>query len=110
MIVKGGVIKMSKEMILKLWFERYGFVEDVIDYSGRLMKKSAVGNFKSKYEPTIDHIRPISKGGKNLSENIALSNRITNQEKADKFSTWIANDKTFQAVRVKGNRSAYKIK
>ena len=100
---------MSKQIVLKLWNERYGSKEDVYDYSGRLMKKSAIGNQNSNYEPTIDHIRPISRDGKDVVENLVICNRITNQEKADKFSMWNTNDKTFQAVRVKGNRSAYTI-
>lgn len=100
---------MSKHVVLKLWNERFGNKEDVYDYSGRLMKKSAIGNSNSDYEPTIDHIRPISKGGKDVLENLIICNRITNQEKADNFSTWKANNQTFQALRVKGNRSAYQI-
>ena len=100
---------MSKQIVLKLWNERYGNKEDVYDYSGRLMKKFAIGNPNSNYEPTLDHIRPISKGGKDVLENLIVCNRITNQEKADKFSTWNTNDRTFQAVRVKGNRAAYQI-
>lgn len=100
---------MSKQVVLKLWNERYGNKEDVYDYSGRLMKKSAIGNLNSNYEPTLDHIRPISKGGKDVVENLIVCNRTTNQEKVDKFSTWNTNEKTFQAVRVKGNRAAYRI-
>ena len=98
---------MSKLSVLKLWNEWYGYKEDVLDYSGRLMRKSAIGNHHSKYEPTIDHIRPLSHGGKDVVENIVLCNKITNQEKADSFSTWNCNGKTFQAVRRKGNKSAY---
>ena len=100
---------MSKQTVLKLWKERYGNKEDVYDYSGRLMKKSAIGNHNSRYEPTLDHIRPISKGGSDTIENLVICNRITNQEKANRFSTWNTNDRTFQAVRVKGNRSAYRV-
>ena len=100
---------MSKQIVLKIWKERFGIREDVYDYSGRLMKKSAIGNSNSNYEPTLDHVRPLSKGGKDILENLIICNRITNQEKANKFSTWSTNSKTFQAVRVKGNRTAYKI-
>lgn len=100
---------MSKHNVLNLWNKLYGNKEDVCDYSGRWMKKSAIGNHRSSYEPTIDHVRPMSRGGKDSLENIILCNRITNQEKADKFSTWQTNNKTFQGVRVKGNRSAYEI-
>jgi CRISPR/Cas system Type II protein with McrA/HNH and RuvC-like nuclease domain len=107
--VKGGVIDMSRQALIKIWNETYGNKEDVIDYSGRLMKRSAIGNPRSRYEPTIDHIRPLSLGGKDVLENMVICNRLTNQEKADRFSTWIANGKTYQGVRVKGNRSAYRI-
>jgi 5-methylcytosine-specific restriction endonuclease McrA len=100
---------MSKQIVLKLWNERYGNKEDVYDYSGRLMKKSAIGNPNSNYEPTLDHIRPISKGGKDVLENLIVCNRITNQEKAEKFSTLKTNDITFQAVRDKGNIAAKQI-
>ena len=101
---------MSKQKVLNLWTTRFGYKEDVYDYSGRLMKKSAIGNPMSMFEPTIDHIRPLSKGGSDNEENLIICNRLTNQEKADAFSTWNTNGRTFQAVRVKGNRSAYKIK
>lgn len=101
---------MSKHRIMKIWEARYGNKEDVHDYSGRLMKKSAIGNRHSQYEPTLDHVRPLSLGGQDIIENIVLCNRITNQEKADKFSTWTVNGRTFQAVRIKGNRSAYRVK
>lgn len=100
---------MSQTTIERLWRERYGNREDAYDYSGRLMKRSAIGNQRSQYEPTIDHIRPLSQGGTDDEGNLEICNRITNLEKADRYSTWSANGKTFQAVRVKGNRSAYRI-
>lgn len=53
---------MSKYKIKELWEQMYGKNNEVCDYSGRPMKKSACGNQNSKYCPTIDHIRPISEG------------------------------------------------
>jgi CRISPR/Cas system Type II protein with McrA/HNH and RuvC-like nuclease domain len=100
---------MSHITIERLWRDRYGNREDVYDYSGRLMKRSAIGNPRSQYEPTIDHIRPLSFSGTDEEGNLEICSRMTNQEKGDRFSTWTANGRTFQAVRVKGNRSAYRI-
>ncbi|MFW6002632.1 MAG: HNH endonuclease domain-containing protein [archaeon] len=100
---------MSKKNVGEYWHNRFGNQEEVYDYSGRLMKKSAIGNQNSSYEPTIDHIRPLSQQGKDVEENIVICNRKTNQEKSNKFSTWRANGKTFQAVRIRGNRSGYEI-
>ena len=57
---------MSKFSVKDLWNERYGKQEDVYDYAGRLMKKSACGNPNSSYQPTIDHIRPLADGGKDV--------------------------------------------
>lgn len=100
---------MSKYRTIDLWNKRYGSEEEVVDYAGRLMKKSACGNPNSKYHPTLDHIRPISKDGKDVDGNIEICHRDTNDEKGDSFSTWKTNGKRFQARRVKGTRTDYKI-
>ncbi len=100
---------MSKFTALELWNKRYGKQEDVYDYSGRLMKKSACGNPHSNYHPTLDHIRPRSQGGQDIEGNIEICHRDTNEEKADSFSTWSTNGKRFQAKRIKGKSGEYKI-
>ncbi len=100
---------MSKFTTIELWNERYGNKEDVYDYSGILMKKSACGNPNSKYHPTLDHIRPLSQGGKDIKGNIEICHRDTNEEKADSFPNWTANGKRFQAKRVKGTSDEYDI-
>ena len=79
---------MSKYSIKGLWNEIYGTKEDVYDYAGRLMLKSACGNPNSAYQPTIDHIRPIANGGKDVKQNIVLCHYLTNEEKAIKFPHW----------------------
>lgn len=48
---------MSKYNTIDVWNRCYGNAEEVCDYAGRLMKKSACGNPNSKYHPTLDHIR-----------------------------------------------------
>ena len=100
---------MSKYNLSTLGKERYGDKEEVYDYSGRLMKHSAIGNPNSQFQPTIDHIRPLSNGGCDVKENIVICHRDTNAEKADHFPHWKANGKCFQAIRIRGSRVAYKI-
>ena len=60
------VIKMSKYNTIEVWNKFYGNKTEVYDYAGRLMKKSDCGNPHSKFFPTIDHIRPLSKGGSDI--------------------------------------------
>jgi len=100
---------MSKFTTKELWGKRYGKQEEVYDYAGMLMKKSACGNQKSQYHPTLDHIRPLSQGGQDIEGNIEICHRDTNEEKADSFPTWTANGKIFQAIRVKGKTGEYRI-
>ncbi len=100
---------MSKYTALELWNRVYGNQENVKDYTGRTMMKSACGNPSSSYHPTLDHIRPISKGGTDTLDNIVICHRDTNDEKADSFPHWKANGKRFHAIRVRGSRTAYKI-
>ena len=106
--MKGG-IKMSKFKTIEVWNEFYGSTEEVRDYTGRLMKKSACGDPNSKYHPTLDHIRPLAGGGSDVLDNIEICHRDTNREKANHFPHWEANGKRYHAVRVKGSRVAYEI-
>lgn len=100
---------MSKYNIVDVWNAVFGRKEEVYDYTGRLMKKSACGNPNSKFHPTLDHIRPLSAGGADVLDNIVICHRDTNLEKADHFPHWIANGKRYHAVRVKGSRVNYNI-
>ena len=100
---------MSKYDIKELWEHFYGKMVEVKDYSGRKMYKSALSDPNNPYEPTIEHIRPLSKGGSDVLGNIIICRRDTNEEKANKFPAWIANNQRWHAVRIKGSRVAYKI-
>ncbi len=100
---------MSKYRTIDVWNEFYGKQETVMDYAGRMMKRSACGNPNSSYYPTIDHVRPLSAGGSDVLGNIEICHRDTNEEKADSFPHWMANDQRFRAERVKGTRTNYQI-
>ena len=73
------------------------------------MKKSAQGNPNSNFHPTIDHIRPLSHGGKDVKENLILCHAKTNEEKNDHFPRWKANGQQFHAERTKGTSNEYTI-
>ena len=100
---------MSKFSVSELWEKLYPYQTEVEDYTGRKMLKSAIGNQNSRYCPTIDHVRPLSKGGKDILGNIVLCNIKTNEEKGDLFSTWKTNGRIYQAQRVKGTSNEYDI-
>lgn len=100
---------MSKYKTIDVWNAFYGKAEEVVDYAGRIMLKSACGNRNSRFCPTIDHIRPLSKGGKDIIENIIICHCDTNLEKADSFPHWTANNKRYIAIRTRGKRDSYEI-
>ena len=100
---------MSKYNTIEIWNKVFGNKTEVYDYAGRLIKKSACGNPHSKFFPTIDHIRPLSKGGSDILENIIICHRDTNEEKADHFPHWKANGAHYHTRRVKGSRVEYEI-
>ena len=100
---------MSKFNTKDVWNMVYGSRDEAYDYAGRLMKKSACGNPNSRFHPTLDHIRPLSDGGSDVLDNIALCHRDTNEEKADNFPHWKTNGRRFHARRKKGSRTGYDI-
>ena len=91
---------MSKYNLIVLWENVFPHQNEAYDYAGRRMLKSAIGNQNSRYCPTIDHIRPLAKGGKDVLENIVICAQETNEEKADTFPNWYANGRRFQARKV----------
>ncbi|MBQ7225659.1 MAG: hypothetical protein IJX02_03545 [Clostridia bacterium] len=100
---------MSKYTVSELWDEFIG--EDVVeaeDEAGRIFKKSAINNPNSRYHPTIDHIRPLSNGGKDVKENISICNRITNQEKGNKWPHWKTNGRHFHGEKIKYTQNGYR--
>lgn len=100
---------MSKYRVVDLWEQRFPGQNEAYDYAGCRMVKADIGNVSSRFCPTIDHIRPLSRGGKDCLGNIVICNRITNQEKGDFFPNWTANGKRFQAKRVRGTSDEYDI-
>ena len=100
---------MTKYSIKDLWNEIYESKEEVFDYAGRLIKKYACGNPNSRYQPTIDHVRPIADGGKDTKANIVICHYLTNEEKADCFPHWKSNGSRFHAKRIKGLKNGYTI-
>ncbi len=98
---------MSKYRTIDVWNEFYGNKETVRDYAGRIMKKSACGNRNSSYQPTIDHIRPLSAGGKDTKENIIICHYKTNEEKSDCFPHWKTNGVRYHARKKKGTQNGY---
>ena len=100
---------MTKYSVKMLWEELYGKKEEAFDYAGQRMLKAACGNPNSAYQPTIDHIRPLSRGGKDVRENIILCHRDTNEEKADHYPHWKVNNISFHAEKTKGKRNGYTI-
>ena len=100
---------MSKYNTIEVWNKVFGNKTEVYDYAGRLIKKSACGDSHSQFFPTIDHIRPLSRGGSDILENIIICHRDTNREKADSFPHWKANGRSYMAIRIKGSRNAYKV-
>lgn len=100
---------MSKYSLIGIWDQIFPGQNEAIDYAGRKMMRSAIGNQNSRFCPTIDHIRPLSNGGKDCLANIVICNQKTNAEKADSFPNWTANSKRFQAKRVRGTSDEYDI-
>ena len=100
---------MSKYSVKELWNELYGTREEVYDYVGRLMLKAACGNPYSAYQPTIDHIRPIANGGKDVKQNIIICHYLTNEEKEDNFPHWRCNGVRCRAKKTKNVLNGYTI-
>lgn len=87
-------MELTREVAFRIWTYKYGKAIKVFDFAGRMMDKAAYGDRNSLYGWNLDHIYPLSKGGKTNDSNLICVNILTNEEKGDK-TTFIANGKKF---------------
>ncbi|WP_169733521.1 HNH endonuclease signature motif containing protein [Mycoplasmopsis lipofaciens] len=89
---------IDKERAEIYWEKRFDDKTNVKDFVGREMHKQEYRNKNSKYGWNIDHILPISKGGKSTCGNCVPLNIVSNEVKKDNTS-WKDNNKIWEIKR-----------
>lgn len=95
----GKIMDLNKETANRLWVQQFGKKQKVIDFAGREIAKAAYNDRNSNYGWNVDHILPLSRGGKTADHNLICCHILTNDEKADKFPCFKANTKVFEIKR-----------
>ena len=92
---------------MRLWNKSFGKDTKAVDFAGRTIAKGAYNDRNSEFGWNIDHILPQSKGGATADYNLVCCHIKTNDEKADKFPCFTANEIAFEIVKVQNH---YEIK
>lgn len=94
---------LNRETAMRLWNKTFGKETKVRDFTGREMVKGAYNDRKSDYGWNVDHILPQSRGGVTADYNLICCHIDTNDEKADKFPCFTANEKKFEIIKVQNH-------
>lgn len=89
-------MELNKETANRLWVQQFGKGQKAVDFSGREIAKAAYNDRNSAYGWNVDHILPQARGGKTADYNLICCHIMTNDEKADKFPCFKANEKVFE--------------
>lgn len=89
-------MEINKEEARRLWEAQFGKNLTPCDFAGRQMNKASYNDRNSKYGWNVDHILPLSRGGKTADHNLICCHVLTNDEKADKFPCFKANGQSFE--------------
>ena len=100
-------MQINRETAMSLWNKQFGKADKVKDFAGREMAKGAYDDRNSQYGWNVDHILPVSRGGKTTDSNLICCHILTNDEKADKFPCFTANERQFEIRKVENH---YEIK
>ena len=92
-------MELNKETANRLWVRQFGKKQKAIDFAGREIAKAAYNDRNSSYGWNVDHVLPLSRGGKTADHNLVCCHILTNNEKADKFPCFKANAKEFEVKR-----------
>ena len=87
---------LNKETANRLWVQQFGKRQKAMDFAGREIAKAAYNDRNSNFGWNVDHIFPLSRGGKTADHNLICCHILTNDEKADKFPCFKANAKEFK--------------
>lgn len=90
------LMNSNKETAIRLWTQQFGKRQKAFDFAGREIAKAAYNDRNSNYGWNIDHILPLSRGGKTADHNLICCHILTNDEKADRFPCFKANTKEFE--------------
>ena len=96
-------MELNKETALRLWNKSFGKETKVKDFAGREIAKGAYNDRNSDYGWNVDHILPVSRGGKTADYNLVVCSIATNDEKADKFPVFRANGTQFEIRKVENH-------
>ena len=94
---------INKDTAMRLWAKTFGNKTHVKDFAGRTIDKCAYNSRNSEYGWNVDHILPVSKGGKSTDNNLVCCHVLTNDEKADRFPGFKANGIAFNIVKVENH-------
>lgn len=98
---------LNRETAMRLWNKAFGKETRAVDFAYRVIDKGAYGDRNSDYGWNVDHILPVSHGGKTNDSNLIITHITTNDEKTDKFPCFSANEKKFEIIKVQNH---YEIK
>ena len=63
-------MNLNKETALRLWTKQFGKRQKALDFAGREIAKAAYNDRNSNYGWNVDHIFPLSRGGKTADYNL----------------------------------------
>lgn len=104
---KEKFMELNHETAMKLWNKTFGKEIKTTDFAGRKISKGAYNDRNSEFGWNVDHILPQKLGGKTAEHNLIICNIKTNDEKADKFPGFVANNQRFTIIKVENH---YEIK
>lgn len=96
-------MELNRETAMRLWNKTFGKKTKVKDFAGREIVKGAYNDRSSDYGWNVDHILPQSRGGKTADHNLICCHILTNDEKADRFPAFKANESVFEIIKVENH-------
>ena len=101
--IKQNTMDLNRETAMRLWNKSFGNCNMVKDFAGRTIAKGAYNDRNSKCGWNVDHILPQSKGGVTADHNLVCCHILTNDEKADRFPCFTANEIAFEIIKVQNH-------